>query len=304
MKRGKSFFRKTWKILKDTEKSLKRNEPIVYSAAIAFFTIFSLPAILIVVTLVGSLFFEEEAVREEIVAQVEELINPEAAYQVNIVLENMIEIPAGFWGVLIGILVVVKSATIIFFIVQKALNSVWRVTVKPKVNYFKLLKHRLITLAMVVGLGILLASSLLLDTIIVMFSDHLFRIFDDWHRPAIWAINFIFSISVVLVVFTSMHKVLPDAKVKWKDAVAGGIITSVLFIIGKQIINLIITNIKVAGIYAAAGSLVMLLLWVFYSSVILFLGAEVTKAYANNHGRKVKPSSIAVKYEKVHEESF
>jgi membrane protein len=303
MKRPNIFSFRTWKIIKDTARSLQRNEPIVYSAAIAFFTIFSLPAILIVITLVGSAFFTEERVRAEIVGQVESLISAEAAGQVGVLLENVVQIPAGIWGVILGILVVVKSATIIFFIMQKALNSVWKVTLKRKVNHFTVIKHRLITLALVVGLGLLLVVSLLLDTAIVMFSDRIAYWVGESLSSVIIVANLLVYLGINLVFFTTIHKVLPDAKVQWKDALAGGIITSILFIIGKQVINLILGQIKVDGLYEAAGSLVILLLWVFYSSIILFLGAELTKSYANNHGREIKPTSIAVKYRRVVEEA-
>ncbi|CAN5910667.1 YihY/virulence factor BrkB family protein [soil metagenome] len=303
MKRPKIISLRTWKIIKDTAGSLGRNEPIVYSAAIAFFTIFSLPAILIVLTLVGSAFFSEERVRAEIVGQVESLISPEAAGQVDVVLENVVQIPAGIWGVIIGIAVVVKSATIIFFIMQKALNSVWKVTLKRKVNRFKVMKHRLITLGLVVGLGLLLVVSLLLDTALVMFSNRFHEWFGEALSPVILVANLVVYVGINLVFFTTIHKVLPDAQVEWKDALAVGIITSILFIIGKQVINLILSQIKVSGMYEAAGSLVILLLWVFYSSIILFLGAELTKSYANNHGREIRPTSIAVKYRRVLEEA-
>ncbi|MDX5422423.1 MAG: YihY/virulence factor BrkB family protein [Hymenobacteraceae bacterium] len=293
------FGKKLWEILKDAKKNFQRGEPIVYSAAIAFFTIFSLPAILLVITLVGSAFFSQERVRDKIVEQVEGLISNEAGEQVGTVLENVVDVPAGFWGILVGVVVILKSATIMFFIMQKALNAVWQVRVKPKVNYLEFLKHRLVTLAIVAGLGFLLTLSLLLDTFISMFREELIRLLEEYFSSTVRAINTTFYLLVVLVFFTSIHRLLPDARVKWKDALAGGIITSILFLIGKQIINFILSSIKVVGIYAAAGSLVILLLWVFYSSVILMLGAEVTKAYANNHGRKVEPNSIADKYERV-----
>lgn len=299
MTKTKSFFKTTWSILKDAKTNFQEGEPIVYSAAIAFFTIFSLPAILIVLTLVGSAFFAEEEVRTEIIKRIEELVNPEVGGQVAAVLENVVEIPAGFWGVLIAVAVVAKSATIIFFIMQKALNSVWNIKVKKDVKYLKLLSHRLLTLAMVFGLGVLLAVSLLLDTVLVIYSDELYSLLEEHVSSGVRLIQLAFSLLVVLIFFTAVLKFLPDVRVSWKDAIAGGIITSLLFLIGKQIINFVLASIKIVGIYAAAGSFVIILLWVFYSSIILMLGAEVTKAYANNHGRTVKPSSIADKYEKV-----
>mgnify|MGYP005756183099 CR=1 FL=1 len=299
MKQRKSNFEKTKAILKDSVRNFQRNEPIVYSAAIAFFTIFSLPAILIVLTLAGSVFFAEATVRKEIVSQMEELMSEEVGGQVDDILRNVTEIPMSFWSVLIGLVVIAKSATIIFFIIQKALNSVWQIRVKHNVNYLKFLKHRLVTLAIVAGLGFLLLSSLLLDAALMVFSNELYDLLEEHLSSAIKLIKVVFSILVVLFFFTAIHKILPDASINWRDALAGGIITSILFLIGKELIDYILSNIKVVGLYAAAGSFVIVLLWVFYSSVILMLGAEVTKAYANNHGREVEPSEIAEKYEKV-----
>ncbi|PVY42861.1 YihY/virulence factor BrkB family protein [Pontibacter virosus] len=244
------FWQKTIEILKDSYRNFLRDEPIVYSAAIAFFTIFSLPAILIVLTLAGSMFFSEETVRAEIVKQMEELMSKEVGSQVSDLLDNVTQIPIGFWSILIG-------------------------------------------------LGFLLLMSLVFDAALMVFSDQLYELLEEHLTSAIKLIKTAFSILVVLTFFTAIHKILPDAKVQWRDALAGGIITSILFLIGKELINYILGSVKVVGFYAAAGSFVVVLLWVFYSSVILMLGAEVTKAYANNHGRKVEPSEIAERFEKV-----
>lgn len=295
----KNFLDKSWQILIDTKNNFRGTDPVVHSAAIAFFTIFSLPAILIVLTLIGSIFFAEEAVRTELVKEVEDLISVKASNQARTVLKNMMALPAGFWGILIGIVVVLQSASVIFFMMQKGLNAIWKVKVKPGVNLLRLLKYRLIALAMIAGLGLLLSISLLLDTLIAIYSEELQDVFEAYLSPAVRTVNTVFYLSVVLIFFTAVHKVLPDVKVAWKDALAGGVITSALFLIGKQIINLVLSNVKLIGIYAAAGSLVVLLLWVFYSSIILLFGAEVTKSYASNHGRKVVPKAIAVKYKVV-----
>ncbi|MBD1397110.1 YihY/virulence factor BrkB family protein [Pontibacter sp. JH31] len=299
MRQNRNFFEKTIAILKESVRNFQQNEPIVYSAAIAFFTIFSLPAILIVLTLAGSVFFAEETVRREIVGQMEELMSEQVGGQVDDILRNVTEMPMSFWSVLIGFAITAKSATIIFFIMQKALNSVWKIRVKHNVNYLKFLKYRLVTLAIVAGLGFLLLSSLLLDAALLVFSDQLYDLLEEHLSSAIRLIKAALSLLVVLLFFTAIHKILPDASINWRDALAGGIITSILFLIGKELIDYILSNIKVVGIYAAAGSFVIVLLWVFYSSVILMLGAEVTKAYANEHGREVKPSEIAERYEKV-----
>ncbi len=294
----KNYFKKTWQISKDTLKYLNEDEPIVYSAAIGFFTIFSLPAILIVISMIASLFFNEEAVRNEIVSHVEEIINHEASEQVAAVLESVSSMPSGFWSITIGILVIIKSATVILFIIQKALNSIWRVKVKDDANKLRLFIYRLLTFMMIAGLGIAFVASIFLDFLILIFSDILEAVFEEYLHPAVRTIQYAFGAVVSMISFTIILKALPDAKIPWKDALAGGFITTILFMIGKQIINLVLGSIKIAGIYAAAGSLVIVLLWVFYSAQILFLGAEITKAYNTYHGRKVEPSPIAVKWEK------
>ncbi|WP_143962405.1 YihY/virulence factor BrkB family protein [Litoribacter populi] len=288
----------TWEILKTAVKYLKEDEPIVYCAAIAFFTIFSLPAILIVILLVGILFFDEETIKDEILNQADEFIGREAAEQVEEVLMNVMETPSGFWYILIGVLVIIKSATMIFFIVQKALNSIWQVTLKKKVNYLRFLKYRSITLLMVIGLGLILVIGLMMDTVISIMGSELQSIIPGDSHHTITALNLLFNFIVILTFFTTIHKALPDAKIPWQDALAGGIITSILFMIGKQVINLILAEIEIADYYAAAGSLVIILLWIFYSSIILFLGGEITKAYTTHRGVEIKPKPIAVKYEK------
>ncbi|GAB3830359.1 hypothetical protein GCM10028895_46320 [Pontibacter rugosus] len=176
----KRFFKKAWIILNNVRKDFKHGDPIVYSAAIAFFTIFSLPAISIILTLIGSAFFDEEKVRTEIVKEVDYLVSSEAAEQVSIVIENALEVPAGFWGITIGIVVVLQSSSIMFYIIQKGLNSVWKVKPRSDVSMLRLLRHRLRTLAMVIGLGLLFTLSLMLDTTVAMFSDQLRDVFEQY----------------------------------------------------------------------------------------------------------------------------
>ncbi|MCJ8166099.1 YihY/virulence factor BrkB family protein [Pontibacter sp. E15-1] len=294
-----SFLKQTWRVLKRAKENMQDDEPIVYSAAIAFFTIFSLPAILVVLTFVGSIFFAEERVRAEIVKEVADLISVKAAGEVSTVLENLTALQLDFWEVLVGIVVVVQSSSIMLFTMQKALNAVWKVKLKPGVKLFQILKYRLTALGIVVGLGFLLTLSLLLDTAVTVFSEQLRYLFEEHLTPVIRIVNTVFYLTVVLGFFTTIHKVLPDARVAWKDALAGGVITSILFLIGKEVINYVLGNVRIVGLYAAAGSLVAMLLWVFYSAVVFVLGAEITKAYANSRGRDVQPKTIAVKYEEV-----
>lgn len=295
MSKIKKFFFDFREILKRTYQYFHQNEPIIYSAAIAFFTIFSLPAILIIILNIGLAFFSEAEVREEIISQAEQFIQPEAAEQVDEVLENLANISGGFWAIFIGVLVVLKSATAVFFIMQKGINSMWQIKVREDAPKTRVMLHRIVTLLMVIGLGIILVLNIFLGSVISIFGDQLYAIFGDVLPPALWLINILFFLVVLIFALTMLYKYLPDARVAWKDAFAGSVITSILFMIGFQIINYVLATIKVATIYAAAGSLVILLLWMFYSSIILMVGAEVTRAYANHHGRTIEPSPIAEK---------
>jgi len=212
MHHARSLLQDIWHILQDAKTNFQQGEPIVYSAAIAFFTIFSLPALLLIIMLLGSTFFSEEKVREKIVTQVAGLISRNAATQVDAVLGNVVNIPAGFWGILIGVAVVIKSATIMFFIMQKALNAVWQVRVKPKVNYLQFLKYRLATLFIVAFLGLLFMLSLLLDTVISMYREELSNLFQDYFTPTLQAINTTFYVSVVFVFLQPFIKCYPMQK--------------------------------------------------------------------------------------------
>ena len=171
----------------------------------------------------------------------------------------------------------------------------WQVQVREDAPKIRIILHRIITLLMVIGLGIILVLNIFLGSVISIFGDQLYAIFGDVLPPALWLINILFFLVVLIFALTMLYKYLPDARVAWKDAFAGSVITSILFMIGFQIINYVLATIKVATIYAAAGSLVILLLWMFYSSIILMVGAEVTRAYANHHGRTIEPSPIAEK---------
>ncbi|EOZ99704.1 putative ribonuclease [Indibacter alkaliphilus LW1] len=284
-------------ILKKTISYIGQDQPIVYSAAIAFFTIFSLPAILVVIVLIGMIFFEREEIKDEITAQVERNVDAEAAEQIREVMENVLNLPENFIYIALAIIVIIKSATMIFGILQKALNSIWKVKLKKGVGFWKIAKYRTIPLLFVIGLGFLLVFTLFVDLIQSYITNVAEGILPEALESFVFSLSkFIFNFSIVFLFFTIIHKTLPDAIIQWKDAIAGGIVTTVLFLIGTRVINLIISNLDLDNYYSAAGSLVIILLWIFYSSVILFLCGEITKAYAIQRGHKIQPKPIAVRY--------
>ncbi len=286
----------TRQIIKKTIGYIGEDQPIVYSAAIAFFTIFSLPAILVIVVLIGTLFFDKEQIKEEIVNQIGDNVSADAAQQVSEIIENVMKMPDNFIFVIIAILVIFKSATMIFAILQKALNSIWKVQLKKGVNFWRIAKYRTIPLLFVLGLGFLLLLTLFLDILQNYMLSTTGILPEVVEKVLFFIVKMALNFAVVFIFFTTIHKTLPDAIIKWRDAIAGGIITTILFLIGIQVIDLIISNIEIDDYYAAAGSLVIILLWIFYSSIILFLCGEITKAYAVQRGHEIKPKPIAVRY--------
>ncbi|TVP49882.1 MAG: YihY/virulence factor BrkB family protein [Mongoliibacter sp.] len=293
----KKTYRDTVGILKKTIGFVGQDQPIVYSAAIAFFTLFSLPAILVVIVSIGTIFFEKTEIKDEIISQIEENVGTEAADQVAEVLDNVMNLPDSTLYIIIAVLVIFKSATMIFGILQKALNSIWKVKIKKGVSFWKIAKYRSIPLLFVIGIGLLLVLTLFIDLLQSYISNVASGILPETVETVLFSlIKMSFNFTVVMFFFTIVHKTLPDVIIQWQDAFAGGIITTLLFMVGSRVINLIISNLDLNNYYSAAGSLVILLLWIFYSSLILFLCGEITKAYALQRGHEIKPKAIASLY--------
>ncbi len=284
-----------WEILKDVFNRFIEDNPMLYAASIAFYTIFSLPAALIIIIAVAGEFFAREAVTGELYFQIEGLVGSESAKEVQKIIENASQSESGIVATIIGIATLLFSATTVFVSIQGALNAIWKVKPVPKKGYVKLAIDRILSFALVVTLGFLMMVSLLLDALLAVFKTFLTKMFSGITYYVMEVINFSISFIVVTFIFAMIFKFLPDAKIKWSDVRVGAIITTVLFIFGKFLISFYIGNSDFQGTYGAAGSLVVLLMWVYYSSVILLLGAEFTQAYAKSRGRVIRPSKNAVK---------
>ncbi len=284
-----------WHILKDVFNRFVEDNPMLYAASIAFYTIFSLPAALIIIIAVAGEFFAKEAVTGELYYQIRGLVGPESAKEVQKIIENASQSETGVIATIIGIATLLFSATTVFVSIQGALNAIWKVKPVPKKGYVKLVVDRVLSFALVVTLGFLMMVSLVLDAILAVFKGFLMKMFSGLTYYVMEIINYAISFIVVTFIFAMIFKFLPDAKIKWSDVRVGAIITTVLFIFGKFLIGFYIGNSDFENTYGAAGSLVALLMWVYYSSVILLVGAEFTQAYAKSRGRIIRPSKNAVK---------
>ncbi|MEX2593226.1 MAG: YihY/virulence factor BrkB family protein [Anditalea sp.] len=289
-----SKLKSAWDITKETLRKFQKSKPIVYSAAIAFFTIFSLPPMLIIIIQVAGRFLGEQAVRSEITSQIQTLINQKNADQINEILQNSDGSESGTLATIIGVAGLLFSATIVFNFIQKALNSIWCVKPKPKRSIVKFIVDRLLSFTMVVALGLLLLVFLIIDAILIIFRDYINEKLFGYTGHLMQVLNFLIPLLVVTFIFAMIFKILPDAKIKWKDVRVGAFVTALLFTLGKYIIGLILGNTNIASTYGAAGSLAAILLWVFYSTIIMLLGAEFTKVNTERRGRRIRPKKHAV----------
>jgi membrane protein len=276
-----AIYPKYWDITRRTVKKFAADYPVSYSAGIAFYTIFSLPAILLISIWIAASIYDDALVRQGLIDQISALFGKESAEAVRAVISVGNEARHTLWAKVIGIGTLVLSASTVFVSLQEALNHIWKANPGKKgrgiINF---ITHRLISFAMVVSLGFVLLVSLVIDTAIVLFIDFIKNYFSEVAAYIIAGVNFVISLAFVSVVMALIYKLLPDVKIKWKDVWTGAVVTALLFVTGKYLIGLYIGNSDVASAYGAAGSLVLLLVWVYYSSCILLLGAEFTYVHA------------------------
>lgn len=286
---------KIWAILKETFLRFFSQDPMNYSASIAFYTIFSLPAVLLIVLVVAGSVFGEKAVSGELSYRIEEMVGPDSAEQVQKVIQNAAVAESDTVATIIGTAILCFSATTVFISMQNGLNSIWGVKAKPAKGWMKYFTNRVLSLGLVVSLGFLMLVSLLLEASIEILSDYLTSVLPAATFYLIRGLNFVLSILLTSVVFALMFKYLPDAVIAWKDVWIGALITTVLFMLGRILIRIYLNNSNYNETYEAAGSLVAILLWVYYSSVIVLLGAQFAQVYSQRYGKSIVPCKNAVR---------
>jgi membrane protein len=288
-----------FEILIDSIKELGKNDSVTFAASTAFYTIFSLPALLIIILNIASIILNEDTVREELLSQVTKMMGDESATTLNGIIENVAVGGQTFYAQAIGISILFFSATTVFVSLQNGINHIWRIRSKPEKGLLKFVINRVLSFSMVAAIGFLLLVSLLADAFIAIFLNYFNDIFDSSTLRIASIINFLVTQSIFVLVFGLMYKILPDATVKWKDVWLGAFVTMVLFGLGKFLIGLYMGNADVGSYYGTAGSLVVVLIWVYYSVVIFLFGAQLTYFIAENVGGQVTPIKEAVKVQMI-----
>lgn len=288
----------TWQLTKQTFKKFVDDNPLDYAAIIGFYTIFSLPAVLIIVIRIAGIFFGQEAVRGEVAEQVGGIVGRNSAAQIQSIIENASQSEASTIGTVVGIVVMMFSATTVFVALQDSINAIWGVKAKVEKGLMKLVVGRLLSLALVVSFGFLLLVSLSIDVLLGLVYAYLR---EELSGIAVYLVtigNILVSIVIATVIFAAIYRVLPDAKIRWSNVWMGAVVTAILFTLGKFILNIYFQHDPLADTYGAAGSLVLILVWVYYTSIIFLLGAEFTQVYSEEHDKGIRPTDTAVRVEK------
>ena len=295
----KGFFQRWYRVLQRAATLWLESQAFVYAAALAFFTVFSIAPVVVVAVAVVGLVLGEDAAAGRIMAELEGTIGPEAAEFVQVAVHNVQVDPSGVWATMLGIGLIVLGATTVFAQMQKALNAIWDVAAKPsRSSMLQLLLARLLSLTVLLAIGFVLLVSLLLSVAV----RTLITFAEDWLPVSdtllVWA-DLGLSLLIVTCLFAMIFRILPDVVLSFRDVLLGAFITALLFSLGRSLIALYLAQSATSSAYGAAGSLVLLLMWVNYSSLILLFGAAFTRAHLEQRGKAIVPRSMAVRVERA-----
>ncbi|HVQ76627.1 MAG TPA: YihY/virulence factor BrkB family protein, partial [Candidatus Binatia bacterium] len=279
-----------WSLIRRTIDEFLEESPFQLAAALSYYTVLSLSPLVLVVVGVAGLVWSEDAVRAQLLHQIEQLAGPAGAETVSTVLARGIDPGRDRISVAIGIATLLIGATTVFAQLQAALNQIWNVRAAPSNRVlWSLMRTRLLSLALVLALGFLLLVSLVVSAVLAGLHHYLSAALPA--GGAVWqVVNVVVSLAVVAILVGMIFKALPDVRIAWSDVWFGAMATSVLFTLGKSLIGLYLGHASIASSYGAAGSLVVFLVWVYYSSLIILFGAQVTQTYARLRGVTILPA--------------
>ena len=283
-------------LLKITFKGWWSKDPFRESAVIAYYSIFSLPGLLVVIVTSAGYFFGRDVVNKHITDQITSMLGAETAIQIQNMIVQASRIQHSFWLTLIGLVIIIIGATGVFTQFQQLLNVIWEVKLDTtKSGIWNVIKVRLFSFGLIVAIAFLLIVSLVVSAMLSAFGIWISNHFSDSFLVVLQVVNFIFSFIIIAVLFALMFKIFPDARIKWKDVWIGSFLTTFLFEIGKVGLGLYFSKANPGVGYGAAGSIILILLWVSYSSMLVLFGAEFTHAYAVRNSGNVIPSEISNK---------
>jgi len=284
----------TWKIFKQSVTEFLNDNCIKLSASLSYYTIFALGPTLIIIISFAGIFLGRDAVEGKLYGEIKNLIGAAAAAQVQSIIANLQHNDQTVVAAVIGVVLLILGATGVFTEIQGSINYIWSIRAKPKKGWLKFLTNRLISFSLVISCGFILLVSLTINAVMELLNEKLQIYFKSVTIIAFYVLNLVLIFAVITALFAIIFKVLPDATLRWKDVIVGAAFTALLFMLGKFLISLYIGKSNVGLTYGAAGSIIVILVWVYYSSLILYFGAEFTKIYTIQHGAGIRPTQTAV----------
>jgi membrane protein len=288
------LFKRLWKTIHETVKKFVNDNAIKLSASLSYYTIFALPPMLVIIFSFSGLFFGREAIQGQVYGQISGIVGSTVAIQIQDIIKNVHLSRDTHIATVISLVTLLVGSTGLFAEIQDSINLIWGIKAKPKKGWLKVILNRLLSFSLIISIGFLLLVSLAINTVMDILSNHLQQIFTHITVKVFYVLNLVLVFSIITTMFTIIFKVLPDGKVNWRDALMGASFTTLFFLLGKFLISYYLSHSTITSVYGAAGSIVAILLWIYYSSIILYFGAEFTMVYACMYGRKIIPNSYAV----------
>lgn len=285
---------KVWYLLKESTSEFVNDNGMKLGAALSYYTIFSLPPLLIIIISLSGIFFGAEAVRGEIFGQINGLVGSDAALQIQEIIKNVKLSHSSKFATTLGVGFLLIGASGVFAEIQDSINYIWGIKAKPKRGIVKFLINRLMSFSMIGSVGFLMLVGLIVNSVMDVLSKQLAEFFPKDTVYLFYILNILIVFVIITLLFTVIFKTLPDGKVALRDCVIGASFTTFLFMIGKFGIGAYLSRSVIASWYGATGSVILILVWVYYSAIILYFGAEFTKVYAITHGKKIVPNAYSV----------
>lgn len=290
----KKTLKGAWEVVKRSASGFSDDKVLKLSASLSYCTIFSFAPLLIVIIYVCSIFFGRAAVEGSIFSQIEHLVGKDTAAQVQQIIKNAAISGSGHTAIIIGVITLIIGATSIFAEIQDSINTIWGLKAKPNMGLKSMIKNRLLSFGVIGSLGFLLLVSLGVSAIVEGIGSELTRLLPSFSIIILYMLNILLAFGVTTLLFAVIFKVLPDAHVKWNDVWLGSVVTAGLFMLGKVGIALYISKSKISSSYGTAGALAIMMIWIYYTAIILYFGAEFTKSWAIKYRNGIRPSSYAV----------
>ncbi|MCY1483781.1 ribonuclease BN [compost metagenome] len=294
----KGLLSKTWYLLKTTFNEFNDDNAIKLSASLSYYTIFALPPLMIIIITICGFFFGTDAVTGQLYGQINGLVGNDAAIQIQNAIKNVELSNSNIFATIFGGVMLLIGASGVFAEIQSSINFIWGLRAKPNKGIKKFIQNRLMSFSMIASVGFLLLVSLLVNSVMDLLSARLKLYFPESTVYLFYVLNLIIVFLIITILFAIIFRTLPDGNIKWKDAFIGASSTSILFMIGKFAIGFYLGSSAVATVYGAAGSVIIILLWVYYSAIILYFGAEFTKVYAKAFGGSISPNEYSVEIQK------